>query len=645
MIPVAAPTPQPWVPTEGTAQQLDQATRAQRAAWHTVIVSMPFMHVDRPSIQLGLLKAIGEAHGFPVRTLHANLDLAARIGVEYYRTLAEQRGRLVGDWLFSVDAFGAAAPDHDAGLLDDFTDDLAYLGGSPAEVRDRLLRTRNEDVPAFLDSVIGGFPWHEVRVVGFSSTFQQNAASFALARRLKERYPGIVTVFGGANFDGEMGVELVRAVGCIDLAVIGEGDTALPGLLSALAAGTDPVAVPGVARRVGDEVVTSPPAPPLSGLDDLPAPDYGEYFERAAGLRLLPGGGHREVWIPFESARGCWWGAKHHCTFCGLNGTTMQFRAKSAERVLDELAGQARRYRSFRFEAVDNILDVGYLKELFPAIIASGADYEIFYEVKANLTRAQLRLLAQGGVTQLQPGLESLSSAVLGLMEKGVRAAQNVNLLRWSEYYGIDVGWNILWGFPGETVDDYAAQAAAVPHLVHLRPPSSAARIWLERFSPLYTQPERFRLRYRAPERSYRYVYPGSVDLDRVAYFFEYEVDGALPDSAYDGLQRAVAAWSEAWKSDQPPVLTYWSAPGFLQIYDGRHPGSEGTYTFTGELADIYLACSDRPTTAAAVRDKLHLDLPVSAIEEAFGEFQQRGLMFLDGSLAVALALPAVAGR
>src|SRR3712207_7222676 len=45
------------------------------------------------------------------------------------------------------------------------------------------------------------FAWHEVDVVGFSSTYQQNAASFALARRLKQRYPAIVTVFGGANLD------------------------------------------------------------------------------------------------------------------------------------------------------------------------------------------------------------------------------------------------------------------------------------------------------------------------------------------------------------------------------------------------------------------------------------------------------------
>jgi ribosomal peptide maturation radical SAM protein 1 len=604
---------------------------------------MPFMAADRPSIQLGLLTATAAAHGFPVRPLHANLDFAARIEVGYYRLLAEHRGRLLGDWLFSVEAFGAAAPDPDARFLAEFADELGYLG-APPEVRDRLRRIRDREVPAFLDAVLTAFPWQEARVVGFSATFQQNAASFALARRLKERYPDIVTVFGGANFDGEMGLELVRSVDCIDFAVIGEGDTALPGLLCALAEGTDTGEVPGVARRVAGRVVAAPPAPPAV-LDDLPTPDYDEYFDRAGRLGLLPGGGHRTVWIPFEAARGCWWGAKHHCTFCGLNATTMQFRAKSAKRVRAELARQARRYGSFRFEAVDNILEPSYLTELFPAIIDEGAHYEVFYETKANLTRAQLKILAAGGVTQLQPGLESLSSNVLRLMDKGVRAAQNVNLLRWARYYGIGVAWNILWGFAGETGSDYAEQAAVAPHLIHLQPPSSADRVWLERFSPMFTQAARFRLRHRAPERSYQYVYPAAVDLERVAYFFEYELTDALPETAYDGLRQAVAAWSAAWASGRRPTLTYRSTPGFLQIYDGRHPDREGTYTFRDTLADIYLACSDRPRTAAAVRDKLQLDLPVAAVEEVLGEFQQRGLMFLDGSLAVALALPAVPGR
>jgi ribosomal peptide maturation radical SAM protein 1 len=579
------------------------------------LVAMPFVLADRPSIQLGLLRAVGEAHGFPVRTLHANLDFAKRIGPDRYRSLADRCRPPLGDWLFSVEAFGADAPDPDGRLVASMPDG------------EWLSRTRAQDVPAYLDDMVTGFPWAEFRVVGFTSSFQQNTASFALARRLKAVYPDIVTVFGGANFDGEMGLELVRAVDCVDYAVIGEADTAFPALLAAIEAGGDPTGTPGVASRVH----ATPPAPPGDRLDDLPVPDYREYFERAAGLGMTP----EEVWLPFESARGCWWGAKHHCTFCGLNGTSMRFRSKSPQRVLAELGAQARTYGTFRFEAVDNILDMRYLKELFPAVAEGGYGYSLFYETKANMSRAQVRTLAEGGVTRLQPGIESLSSHVLRLMDKGVKAAQNVNLLRWARYYGIAVAWNVLWGFPGETEEDYAEQAAVVPHLVHLQPPTGADRVWLERFSPMFTRAEG---RHR-PDRSYRYIYPSTVDIDRVAYFFDHDGE-VLPDSAYKPLADAVGEWQGAWRSN-PPSLTYRTSPGYLEIYDARHPGNTGVYTFRDTLADMYLACVDRPTTAEAVHTKLQLSHPVQAVREAFTQFQERGLMFLDGTLALSLALPA----
>jgi ribosomal peptide maturation radical SAM protein 1 len=606
---------------------------------------MPFMDADRPSIQLGLLKSLAAAHGFPVRTVHAYLSFAAQIGIEDYQLLAQHRGPMVGEWLFSLDAFQGEAPDRDSRLLEELTDDLSYLADSPAELREKLTRIREIDVPSYLDTLVDTTPWHEAAVVGFSSTFQQNTASFALARRLKERYPAIFTLFGGANFDGDMGPELVRAFDCVDAAIIGEGDEAFPRLLSALTAGSDLSAVPGIALRVDGKVKLTPPLPPSAHLDDLPVPDYQDYFDLAETLGILPRVGHRKVWLPIETARGCWWGAKHHCTFCGLNATTMQFRSKSPHRVLDELVQQSRRYRSFNFEAVDNVIDMAYFTSLLPSLAELETGFQIFYEVKANLSRDQLRLMARAGVTHIQPGLESLSSDVLHLMRKGVRAVQNVNLLRWAEYYRIGVSWNLLWGFPGEKEEDYAEQAAVIPHLLHLQPPSSANRIWLERFSPLFTQQDLGRLRYKTPERSYRYVYPDSVDLERVAYFFDYEAEASLPDDAYAGIRDAAAAWSKAWRADSAPRLTHWSAPHFVQICDQRRQGKDGTYSFEDTLADLYLACSNRPTTAAAVRRKLDLRLPEEAIQEVFREFHQRGLMFLDGQFALALSLPAVTSR
>jgi ribosomal peptide maturation radical SAM protein 1 len=290
-------------------------------------------------------------------------------------------------------------------------------------------------------------------------------------------------------------------------------------------------------------------------------------------------------------------------------------------------------------------MDMAHLTRLLPELIAADTGYQLFYEVKSNLTRAQVRTMAQAGVSHIQPGLESLSSPVLRLMRKGVRAAQNVNLLRWARYYGIDVAWNILWGFPGETESDYRDQTAAIPHLVHLQPPGSTIRIWMERFSPLFTDADPARISGRRPEPSYRYVYPEGVDLDRLAYFFEYETTGALPEQVYADLRKATGEWRAAWRTGDPPTLTYRWAPGLLHIHDDRVDGRTDTYTFDGDLAEIYRACGDRPRTAAAVRDVTGVDLPVTLITEAFAEFQQRGLMFLDGDLALSLALPTVPAR
>jgi hypothetical protein len=69
----------------------------------------------------------------------------------------------------------------------------------------------------------------------------------------------------------------------------------------------------------------------------------------------------------------------------------------------------------------------------------------------------------------------------------------------------------------------------------------------------------------------------------------------------------AVVAWTQAWSGTKPRLI-YWSAPDFIQIYDSRHPGREGTYTFEGTLARVYQAVSDRAMSAAAVRRRL--DLP-----------------------------------
>lgn len=610
------------------------------------LVVMPFASVWRPSIQVGLLKALGDARGFPQTTFHFNLDFAARIGVSLYERLCEFRIPQLGDWLFSIAAFGDRAPDPDGRMLEEFAPAIRHklATGAGADVCAELARIRREQIEPYLEALVTSSAWDQFDVVGFTCTFQQTVPAVALARRLKQRFPRLVTLFGGANFDGEMGEAVMRSAPCIDYAISGEADDAYVQFLAAIGGGRPVHEVPGLIHRRPDGGVAMTPRAPLRlELDDLPTPDYTEYFVRATATGVIAD--PTAVMVPFESSRGCWWGQKSHCTFCGLNAQSMKYRAKRADRVVEELAQQASRHGTFRFEAVDNILALPYFEALFPLLSAAQSDYELFFETKSNLSRDRIRGLRAGGVTQIQPGLESLSTPILRLMRKGVTAIQNVNLLRWAHYYGISVNWNVIWGFPGEQAEDYAEQVRLFRKIVHLQPPKGYGRIWLERFSPIFTDSAAFPTTRRAPERSYGLVYPEGADLEQIAYFFDYELEHTLPDSAFAETQLAVDDWRLRWHSAGRPTLTFRRAPGIVTIEDRREAASAGRYTFRGDLAALYAACVDAPRSPGALARELALRWSDEELRGALLEFCERGLMMNERDSFLSLALPFVRGR
>jgi ribosomal peptide maturation radical SAM protein 1 len=448
-----------------------------------------------------------------------------------------------------------------------------------------------------------------------------------------------MTLFGGANFEVEMGRELVRACPWIDYAISGEADEAFPAFLGAVAQGHSPLRVPGAISREGSAQAA---AQPSGELERLPVPDYEEYFRRAEALGIVVRGQQAATALPFESSRGCWWGQKHHCTFCGLNSTAMAFRQKSSTRLLAELAELTRRHGVFRFSAVDNIMPANFFSDFIPALTAQERNYDLFFEVKSNMSRPQIKALSDAGILYIQPGIESLSSRVLRLMDKGVRAASNVNLLRWARHYGIDVTWNVLWGFPGEREEDYQEQAALLPNLLHLQPPHGANRIWMERFSPLYFDRERFAVQRLEPEASLRYVYPDTVAHERIAYFFDHIFPDELPGTVFEPILEAVDAWQDAWAGARRPWLIYRWSPGLLQIEDGRNLAAPQLYSFESPLAEIYHAITERPVSAEKIRETLNLSWSADEIADALDLFAAKGLVMRDDDVFLALAIPAM---
>src|SRR5262249_51568635 len=151
-----------------------------------------------------------------------------------------------------------------------------------------------------------------------------------------------------------------------------------------------------------------------------------------------------------------------------------------------------------------------------------------------------------GGVYALQPGIESLSNQVLRLMGKGCTGLQNIQFLRNCQELGIQAMWNLLYGFPGESPEEYERQAELIPLLGHLRPPMTAGPFRLDRFSPMYMHADAYGLSGIRPNFAYYYVYPmGRMDLERLAYHFEFDyADGRDPELYTVRVRRAVSQWS-----------------------------------------------------------------------------------------------------
>ncbi|TDP96799.1 RiPP maturation radical SAM C-methyltransferase [Labedaea rhizosphaerae] len=604
------------------------------------LVNMPWARVDAPSIQCGLLASIVRNAGHHCTVHYLNVELAAVVGPKTYNGIADAGGERLhqfGEWLFSYAAFGELRPDSEYHA--EFPDVEEIWRDVTGEGIDTISTLRRETLPRWLAEWADAVDWSGYDIIGFSSTFLQNTASLALGRILKDKFPEVALLYGGANFDGEMGAEYLRKLPWIDHVVTGEGDHALPALLHRLAAGEPLTGVPGVWTRGATGPATE--STRTQDLDTLPVPDYTEYFaaiERHGAQAVV---GDEPVKLLVEFARGCWWGQKHHCTFCGLNALGMGFRPKTGERAMHELEQMLRAHPVTHVEAVDNILDMKHLSTLCASLAEKHWDVSTFYEVKANLTREQLAVLAAAGINRIQPGIESLSTHVLNLMRKGSTKLINVRLLKWARYHDIKPEWNILSGFPGETDADYAEQAALVPLLYHLRPPDCGGILWLERFSPYFTD-ETFGITNVRPRACYRFVYPETLDHSKIAYYFDYEAPGIASQPARKSLYAAVGEWRRKWREEVPPSLTYRRLPTSLTITD-RRLDTESTTTYTGWQADVYEACGD---TARAAK-RLHQDildqghnLTLDDVTAFLDDCCANGMMLTEDDKYLALAIP-----
>jgi hypothetical protein len=257
-----------------------------------------------------------------------------------------------------------------------------------------------------------------VDAVGLSVCFPgQLLPAYLFALKLRPLLPGVHLTCGGPGITQLLirmrGLDLSRALGPFDSAVVFEGEHALLGLCRAL---DEKRPLRGLANVVHRDPLLGARYQPGEAAEDLralPAPDFDGL---PLHLYLSP-----NLTLPYDPTRGCYWGK---CTFChyGLAEVgTASYRERGAERTVDHLAALQQKYGTRWFYLSQDSVAPKTLVKIAREIATRGLDLRWATDLKPEtyLTAERARVLKQGGGVACALGVESASPRVLQLIDKG----------------------------------------------------------------------------------------------------------------------------------------------------------------------------------------------------------------------------------
>jgi hypothetical protein len=302
---------------------------------------------------------------------------------------------------------------------------------------DEMGLTLDNPVIRFLDAKVDEVAALKPRIVGFSVIQIQRKATFWFARRLKERWQGLIVV-GGPDVS-TFKDEYLRGSPDIDVGFLKEAESTFLDFL----AGKEPAEIDGIVYRTPEgEVRTNEPN--YDKKLSVFRPDF-EGFD--LDKFLLPT-------LPLSTSRGC---AFAKCTFCNHYKTYSGYYSNDAVKTVDNIEALVKRHGTRFFHFVDDMLEVEVGTQIAEEIIRRGLDVNIITYARFEPGFRDGTILArwqEAGIRVIEWGLESASQKVLKMMIKGVSIKQVQNILDVSTRNGIVNKLMLFHNYPGETVDD-----------------------------------------------------------------------------------------------------------------------------------------------------------------------------------------------
>lgn len=620
-----------------------------------VMVSLPWSVYERPSAALGALAAyVGEKlPGVQVQCRYEYVPVALDLGIPLYDAISLEAYDM-GELFYAPFVYPEQSPKV-----------RAYFAAT-AEGRGKSWRTDNVErfpeekfgeaptwpsihdeiakrLEANLDRVVAEVVAAKPQVLGLTTSFGQLFANLSLAKRVKAALPEVVVVMGGSTVSAEVGPSLLKEYEFLDYVVQGEGEQPLIALLEKLQQGTPKAlfTVPGVLTRAAAEVAPRGAALwEVPQMDALPYPDYDAYAKLAEE--------HGVLWLlSIEGSRGCWWdrtkrtgNPKATCHFCNLNVQWNGYREKSTPRLVKEMSDLSERYGNGAIFFLDNIIRSKGVGDFGDAIAATGKEFALFYEMRANVSPAEVLSLWRAGVKYVQFGIEGLSSSYLKRVGKGTSAIQNLQAMKACHELNITNNANLLTHFPGGTQEEVDETVTTILTAALPFEPLNANRFWLGRGSTIDVLRQQFPITNIRNADFYRHGLPDEV-YQRLALFdLSYDLTPPLADWA--AVYEACSLWEEAYAkakgSQYRHLMAYLDGGSFLRLYDGRS-GEPASAVLRGLERDLYLYLAEVKSRAEVTEHFVtRKGKSVADIEAILGQWTERGWVFAEKDRLLSLA-------
>lgn len=268
-------------------------------------------------------------------------------------------------------------------------------------------------------------------------------AAFKMINMAKSR--GCIVIMCGADATDHYREYLEKGA---DYCLLGEGEETLLELLNQLSAGKDVDQVVGLASA---NTIRPSRRPDISNLDKLPFPAWD----------LIDIQKYKKMWLErhgyfsmnMVTTRGC----PYHCNWCAKPIWGQRYNSRSPENVVAEMKWLKETFDPDHIWFADDILGLkpNWIEKFANLLNEENAVIPFKCLQRADLVNEKTAAgLAKAGCKTVWLGAESGSQKILDAMDKGDKVEDIYRAAILLRENGIEVGFFLQFGYPGETWKD-----------------------------------------------------------------------------------------------------------------------------------------------------------------------------------------------